>query len=76
MEAGTPTFVPDAYTTTDLELAFSPNKASEFTAGVYNIFDNAYYNYQDVVGLSATLSNLTKYTQPSRHFRVGFKFNF
>ena len=74
--SGTTTFVPDSYTVTDLELAYSANKTSELTAGIYNIFDNTYYNYQDVQGLSATLSNLTKYTQPGTHFRVGFKFNF
>ena len=74
--SGTTTFVPDAYTVTDLELAFSPNKTSQFTAGVYNLFDNTYYNYQDVQGLSESLSNLTKYSQPGTHFRVGFKLNF
>ncbi len=74
--ADTTTFVPDAYTVTDLELAYAANKTSEFTAGVYNIFDNTYYNYQDVQGQSASLSNLTKYTQPGTHFRVGFKFSF
>ena len=71
--SGTTTFVPDAYTVTDLELAYSPNKTSQFTAGIYNIFDNTFYNYQDVQGLSASLSNLTKYSQPGTHFRVGFK---
>ena len=71
--SGTSTFVPDAYTVTDLEVAYSPNKTSQFTAGVYNIFDNTFYNYQDVQGLSASLSNLTKYSQPGTHFRVGFK---
>ena len=74
--SGTTTFVPDAYTVTDLELAYNPNKTSKFTAGVYNIFDNTYYNYQDVQGLSTSLSNLTKYSQPGTHFRVGFKLNF
>ena len=71
--SGTTTFVPDAYTVTDLEVAYSPNKTSQFTAGVYNIFDNTFYNYQDVQGLSDSLSNLTKYSQPGTHFRVGFK---
>ena len=74
--SGTTTFVPDAYTVTDLELAYNPNKTSKFTAGVYNIFDNTYYNYQDVQGLATSLSNLTKYSQPGTHFRVGFKLNF
>ena len=74
--SGTTTFVPDSYTVTDLEVAYNVNKTSELTAGIYNIFDKTYYNYQDVQGLSASLSNLTKYSQPGTHFRVGFKVNF
>jgi len=73
---GTTSFVPDSYSTTDATISFKPRDRYELSAGIYNIFDEEYYNYQDVKGKSKTLSNLTRFTQPSRNIQVGFKIKF
>ena len=72
----TTTFVPDEYMTTDATISYKPNNRYELSTGIYNIFDEKYYNYQDVQGKSKTLSNLTRFTQPARNVQVGFKVKF
>ena len=74
--ASTTTFVPDAYTVSDLLVIYKPKETFELSAGIYNLFDGAYYNYQDVKGKSKTLSNLTRFTQPERHFKLGATIRF
>ena len=72
----TTTFVPDAYTVSDLELVFKPKETFELTAGIYNLFDKAYYNYQDVKGKATDLSNLTRFTQPELNVKLGATIRF
>ena len=74
--SGTTTFVPEAYTVSDLELVFRPKETFELTAGIYNLFDKAYYNYQDVKGKAKDLSNLTRYTQPALNVKLGATIRF
>ena len=74
--SGTTTFVPGAYTVSDLELTYKPNNKYLISAGIYNLFDEAYYNYQDVKGKATDLSNLTRFTQPERHLKVGATIRF
>ena len=74
--SGTTTFVPDAYTVSDLELIFRPKETFELTAGIYNLFDKAYYNYQDVKGKAKDLSNLTRFTQPELNIKLGATIRF
>ena len=70
------TFVPDAYTVSDLELVFRPKETFELTAGIYNLFDKAYYNYQDVKGQAKDVSNITRYTQPELNVKLGATIRF
>ena len=76
VESGTTTFVPDSYNVSDLELTYKPNDKYLISAGIYNLFDEAYYNYQDVKGKATDLSNLTRFTQPERHVKVGATIRF
>ena len=70
------TFVPDAYTVSDLELVFRPKETFELTAGIYNLFDKAYYNYQDVKAQAKDVSNITRYTQPELNVKLGATIRF
>ena len=69
-------FIPEEYSVTDLTAAYFPNDRFELNAGIYNLFDATYYNYQDVRSKSSTLSNITAYTQPGRYVQVGFGLKF
>ena len=72
----TTTFVPDSYTVSDVELTYKPNDKYLISAGVYNLFDQTYYNYQDVKGKATDLSNLTRFTQPERHLKIATTIRF
>ena len=69
-------FVPDEYSVTDIVSSFKPNENYEFSLGIYNLFDNTYYNYQDVKNKAASLANITRYSQPKRYLKAGFKIRF
>ena len=69
-------FVPDEYSVTDFITSFTPNQKYSFSLGIYNLFNTRYYNYQDVKDLKPTIANLTKYSQPERYVRAGFKIRF
>ena len=72
----TTTFVPNSYNVSDLELSYKPSDKYLISAGIYNLFDEAYYNYQDVKGKSTDLSNLTRFTQPERHLKASVTIRF
>jgi len=76
VESGTSTFVPDSYTTVDLTSRYKTSDNFELSAGIYNIFDTRYYNYQNVKGLATDLENLTRYSQPGTSLRAGFTWKF
>ncbi len=74
--ASTTTYVPEAYTVSDLELLFRPKETFELSAGIYNLFDKAYYNYQDVKGKAIGTSNLTRFRQPELNIKLGATIRF
>ena len=74
--ANTTTFVPSSYNVSDVEVTYKPNEKYMISAGIYNLFDEAYYNYQDVKGKATDLSNLTRFTQPERHLKLGATIRF
>ena len=76
VESGTTTFVPDSYNKVDLIGSIKQSERLEVDLGVYNLFDERYYYYSDVKGLSKTAKNLEGYSQPSRHIKAGFNFKF
>jgi len=69
-------FVPDEYSVTDFITSYNPSEKYEFSLGIYNLFNKRYYNYQDVKDLLPTIANLTKYSQPERYIKAGFKVRF
>ena len=69
-------FVPDAYSVTDLITSYTPNKKYAFSLGIYNLFDTTYYNYQDVKDRSASVANISRYSQPGTYIKAGFKMRF
>ena len=76
VESGTTTYVPDSYNKVDLIGSLKQSDRLEVDLGVYNLFDERYYYYSDVKGLSKTAANLEGYSQPSRHIKAGFNFRF
>ena len=74
--SGTTTFVPDSYFTFDFSTRYKYSDSLELTAGVYNLLDERYYNYQSVQGLATDLENLTRYSQPGRSIKLGFNWKF
>ena len=69
-------FIPDEYSVTDFTIAYKPNLNYQFSLGIYNLFDERYYNYQDVSDKSPTLSNLTSFSQAGQHVKAAFKIRF
>ena len=45
-------------------------------AGIFNIFDEEYYNSQDVSGLAAGSAIVGRYAQPGRNFGVNATIKF
>ena len=76
VESGTTTYVPDSYNKVDLIGSLKQSDRLEVDLGIYNLFDERYYYYSDVKGLSKTAANLEGYSQPSRHIKAGFNFRF
>ena len=76
VKSGTETFVPDSYFTFDFTTRYKYSDSLELTAGVYNLLDETYYNYQSVQGLDTDLENLTRYSQPGRSIKLGFNWKF
>ena len=69
-------FIPNEYSVTDFTISYKPKSNYQFSLGIYNLFDERYYNYQDVSDKSPTLSNLTSFSQAGQHVKAGFKIKF
>ncbi len=69
-------FIPDAYSVTDLITSYTPNQKYAFSLGIYNLFDTTYYNYQDVKDRTASVANISRYSQPGTYVKAGFKIRF
>ena len=76
VKSGTTTFVPDSYITFDLTTKYRYSENFDLSAGLYNLTDQRYYNYQNVKGLATDLENLTRYSQPGTSVRAGFNWKF
>ena len=76
VKSGTSTFVPDSYITFDLTTKYRYSENFDLSAGLYNLTDERYYNYQNVKGLAPDLANLTRYSEPGTSVRAGFTWKF
>ncbi|MEQ8268555.1 MAG: TonB-dependent hemoglobin/transferrin/lactoferrin family receptor [Parvibaculum sp.] len=63
-------FQAPSYTTVDLMAYYEMTPAFTLNAGLFNIFDEEYYNSQDVAGLAAGSPLIGRYAQPGRNFGV------
>ncbi|MBY5979100.1 TonB-dependent hemoglobin/transferrin/lactoferrin family receptor [Ferrimonas balearica] len=69
-------FATDSYTVVDLLAYYKPMENLTLRAGVENLFDETYIQWQDVAGMEAGRSYMDRYTQPGRNFNVSVKFDF
>jgi len=69
-------FQAPSYTVVDFTAYYDMSERFTVNAGVFNIFDEEYYNSQDVIGLAAGSSIVGRYAQPGRNFGVNATFRF
>jgi hemoglobin/transferrin/lactoferrin receptor protein len=69
-------FVPDSYFTVDLVSYYNINPNLSFNLGLFNIFNQKYWQRGDVRGLSASSSNLDLFLQPGFTVSAGLKLVF
>ena len=69
-------FIPDSSIVLDLISFININDRLKFDIGVYNIFDEKYFNYKTVGSSSPTDEDLDRFSEPGRNAKIGFKFIF
>lgn len=71
----TTTIVPGGYTVFDYMGWYNLDKNTQFTYGVYNLFDKKYVAWSDIRSLTSA-STIDAYTQTGRNFKVAVIHNF
>lgn len=69
-------FEAPSYTVVDFMAYYEMSERFTLNAGVFNIFDEEYYNSQDVSGLAAGSAIVGRYAQPGRNFGVNATIKF
>ena len=69
-------FIPDKSIVLDLISFININDRLKFDIGVYNLFDEKYFNYKTVRSESSTAADIDKLSEPGRNAKIGFKFIF
>jgi hemoglobin/transferrin/lactoferrin receptor protein len=69
-------FEAPSYTVVDFMAYYEMSETFTLNAGVFNIFDEEYYNSQDVIGLASGSPIVGRYAQPGRNFGVNATFKF
>ena len=69
-------FQAPSYTVVDFTAYYDMSESVTFNAGIFNIFDEEYYNSQDVTGLAAGSPVIPRYAQPGRNFGVNATLRF
>ncbi|MEM9770588.1 MAG: TonB-dependent hemoglobin/transferrin/lactoferrin family receptor [Cyanobacteria bacterium P01_D01_bin.73] len=80
-EARTPDgdqFVPDGYAVFDLIGSYNPTSNFGVNLGIYNLFNNEYYQYSEVrnIGVQDDDDGIEQYTQPGLNVRLGINVKF
>ncbi len=73
------TFQAPAYAVVDWTAWWTPAKLPglRVQAGVFNLFDETYFNYLDVpTSVTASSSNLDFYSEPGRNYQVNLTYQF
>lgn len=77
LPAATPaSFAPPSYTTLDLATSFKPVAALTLSLSVANLFDDTYWRYSDVRGVSSTSAVLDAFTAPGRSVTLQARLDF
>ncbi len=63
-------FQAPSYTVVDFTAWYDMSESFTVNAGLFNIFDEEYYNSQDVAGLAAGSPVIRRPAQPGRNFGV------
>ena len=69
-------FEAPSYTVVDFMAYYEMSERFTLNAGIFNIFDEEYYNSQDVSGLAAGSAIVGRYAQPGRNFGVNATIKF
>lgn len=69
-------FQAPSYTVVDFTAWYDMSESFTVNAGLFNIFDEEYYNSQDVAGLAAGSPVIGRYAQPGRNFGVNATLKF
>jgi hemoglobin/transferrin/lactoferrin receptor protein len=69
-------FRPDASTVVDLTAFWRISENFTLRAGLFNVFDESYIYWGDVVGVLATSTTTDAYTQPGRNVRASLTVRF
>ena len=69
-------FQAPSYTVIDLMAHYDVSESFTVNAGIFNIFDEEYYNSQDVIGVAASNPVVPRYAQPGRNFGVNATLRF
>ena len=69
-------FVPGSYYSLDLIAYANVSKYVTANIGVYNLTDQRYFVWQDVIGLPATRTDIGRFAQPGMYVKAGFTIRF
>lgn len=69
-------FTPKAYTVVNLGLWWKPTPRITVSGNLNNLFDEKYWIWDDVRGLSASSKILDAYTEPGRNVQVALRYDF
>lgn len=73
---GSTTFVPDAFAVVDLIGSYAPTPRLGLNLGIYNLFNNEYYNYSDVRLQPDGAGDIERFSQPGTNVRFGISYRF
>jgi hemoglobin/transferrin/lactoferrin receptor protein len=69
-------FVPDSYYSLDLIAYGNLTKFVTVNAGLYNLTDQHYYIWQNVVGLPVTRTDIGRFAEPGIYAKAGVTIRF
>ena len=69
-------FVPDSYFVVDLIAYANLSKYVTANFGIYNLTDQHYFVWQDVIGLPTTRSDIGRFAQPGIYVKAGLTIRF
>lgn len=69
-------FLPAGYGIVDLTAYLNINKDLRLDAGIFNLTDREYWDWETARRYTSTHTGLVRFSEPGRHFRVGLDWKF